>query len=193
MARREEQIELNLGGLLRQVYAAIFSSHAECMTHTLPRDRRFESLVLQRAVNNEPCSGRRLRLVAKQRRAFPNEKQGPGNRPAGYNWQPYAPAGSDAEAVYKCSSSLRARSMPRLVGRCAPQSEAGTRTSGSVPVAKGRRKSGSHRTRRWELVEKARIVARVVDDVGAEGREFAVERHRRLRNEISTPASPSSQ
>ena len=80
-----------------------------------------------------------------------------------------------------------ARSMPRLVGRCAPQSEAGTRTSGSVPVAKGRRKSGSHRTRRWELVEKARIVARVVDDVGAEGREFAVERHRRLRNEVSTP------
>jgi hypothetical protein len=38
-----------------------------------------------------------------------------------------------------------------------------------------------------ELVEKARIVARVVDDVGAEGREFAVERHRRLRNEVSTP------
>ena len=38
-----------------------------------------------------------------------------------------------------------------------------------------------------ELVEKARIVARVVDDVDAEGREFAVERHRRLRNEVSTP------
>jgi hypothetical protein len=27
--------------------------------------------------------------------------------PAGQNWQPYAPAGSDAEAVYKYSSSLR--------------------------------------------------------------------------------------
>src|SRR5947209_11797121 len=35
--------------------------------------------------------------------------------------------------------------------------------------------------------QKARIVARVVDDVGAEGREFAVERRRRLRNEVSTP------
>jgi hypothetical protein len=76
----EEQIELNLGGLLRQVYTTMFSSRAECMTHTLPRDRRFESLVIQRGVNNEPCSCRRLRLVAKQRRAFPNEKQGPGNR-----------------------------------------------------------------------------------------------------------------
>lgn len=80
MARREEQIELNLGGLLRQVYTTMFSSRAECMTHTLPRDRRFESLVIQRGVNNEPCSCRRLRLVAKQRRAFPNEKQGSGNR-----------------------------------------------------------------------------------------------------------------
>jgi hypothetical protein len=43
-------------------------------------NRRFESTSLQRGVNNEPCSCRRLRLVAKQRRAFPNEKQGSGNR-----------------------------------------------------------------------------------------------------------------
>ena len=55
MARREEQIELNLGGLLRQVYTAMFSSRAECITHTLPRDRRFESLVLQQRVSNEPA------------------------------------------------------------------------------------------------------------------------------------------
>jgi hypothetical protein len=163
------------------------ASRAPRCTEPAAGGPRVRILLPPAGVVNEPCSCRRLRLVAKQRRAFPNEKQGPGNRPAGQNWQPYAPAGSDAEAVYKCSSSLRARSMPRLVGRCAPQSEAGTRTSGSVPVAKGRRKSGSHRTRRWELVEKARIVARVVDDVGAEGREFAVERHRRLRNEVSTP------
>ena len=55
MARREEQIELNLGGLLREVYTAMFSSRDECITHTLPRDRRFESLVLQQRVSNEPA------------------------------------------------------------------------------------------------------------------------------------------
>src|ERR1700726_1082013 len=70
MARREEQIELNLGGLLRQVYTAMFSSRAECMTPTLPRDRRFESLVLQQGVRNEPCGtwGSRS-LILLQRRA----------------------------------------------------------------------------------------------------------------------------
>ena len=38
-----------------------------------------------------------------------------------------------------------------------------------------------------ELVEQARIVAGVLDDVGAEGVEFAAERHRRFRDEIAAP------
>jgi hypothetical protein len=87
--------------------AAWVASRAPRCTEPAAGGPRVRILLPPAGVVNEPCSCRRLRLVAKQRRAFPNEKQGPGNRPAGQNWQPYAPAGSDAEAVYKCSSSLR--------------------------------------------------------------------------------------
>ena len=38
-----------------------------------------------------------------------------------------------------------------------------------------------------ELVEKTRIVASVIDDIGAEDSEFPAERHRRLRDEVSAP------